>query len=90
MLHQQQDQTTIAKLVDFGCAEKFGQGAATAEAVEYRRAGTRGYMAPEIMAMEPYGAPSDIWSLGVLLYAMLTATLPYPKIGKNDGKYKMA
>lgn len=74
MLHQ--DQTTIAKLVDFGLAEKFGQGATGVG--EYRRAGTRGYMAPEIVALEPYGAPSDIWSLGVLLYVMLTVTLPYP------------
>ena len=42
--------------------------------------GTAGYVAPEIIAGEPYGAPADIWSLGCLLYAMLTVTLPYKNI----------
>ena len=42
-----------------------------------KQVGTRGYTAPEIVANQTYGTPSDIWSLGCLLHAMLTVALPY-------------
>ncbi len=40
-------------------------------------AGTPYYLAPEIVAGEPYSAKSDVWSLGVLLYQLLTIKLPF-------------
>ena len=39
--------------------------------------GTPGYIAPEVIERQPYGTASDIWSLGCLLFLMLTATM-YP------------
>ena len=40
--------------------------------------GTATYMAPEIIKRLPYDAElADVWSLGVTLYAMLTAKLPF-------------
>ena len=40
--------------------------------------GTPSYMAPEIvMRREYYGFPVDVWSLGVLLYAMLCGCFPF-------------
>ena len=66
-----------AKLADFGLAEKLNKRS-------NRCAGTFGYVAPEILAEKPYGTASDIWSLGCLLYAMLTVTLPFMSSYKED------
>lgn len=59
--------------------------------------GTPSYMAPEIVLCREYvGAPVDIWSLGVLLYAMLCGCFPfsapsYPELYKKivKGRYRM-
>jgi serine/threonine protein kinase len=35
-------------------------------------------MAPEIVSKQEYhGRPADIWSLGVLLYAIICGTFPF-------------
>lgn len=39
--------------------------------------GTPGYTAPEVLAGSDYDERCDVWSLGVCLYAMLTANLPF-------------
>ena len=35
------------------------------------------YMAPEILRGEAYSVNADIWSMGVILYEMLTGKCPY-------------
>jgi serine/threonine protein kinase len=62
----------IAKLTDFGFS---------VYTKDHRLkvfCGTPSYMAPEIvMRREYYGFPVDVWSLGVLLYAMLCGCFPF-------------
>ena len=41
------------------------------------QAGTPAYMAPEVAAGDHYSFAADIWSLGVILYALLSSKLPY-------------
>ncbi|XP_078436108.1 CBL-interacting protein kinase 2-like [Wolffia australiana] len=58
--------------------------------------GTPAYVAPEVLCRKGYdGAKADIWSCGVILFAMLTGNLPfhdqnlmemYRKIGKAEFK----
>ena len=58
-----------AKVLDFGLANLLGTRAA--------RGGTPGYMAPEQIRGEPEGERTDLFALGVLLYRMLTAQMPF-------------
>jgi len=48
----------------------------------FARCGTPGYVAPEIYKDDSYDVNVDIFSLGVILYLMLTASVPF------RGKYQ--
>eukprot|EP01110_Echinostelium_bisporum_P004173 TRINITY_DN2019_c1_g2_i2.p1 TRINITY_DN2019_c1_g2~~TRINITY_DN2019_c1_g2_i2.p1 ORF type:complete len:281 (-),score=33.01 TRINITY_DN2019_c1_g2_i2:175-1017(-) len=60
------------RLLDFGLSRLMPR----AELVTTSAVGTLDYKAPEICARKPYGNSCDIWSLGVVLYDMLTGSLP--------------
>lgn len=65
-----------AKISDFGIADRAGMhDAALGERAEI--GGTPAYMAPERMRGEPADARCDLFSLGVVLYWMLTGKLPW-------------
>ena len=62
------------KLGDFGVARAFS----TQSNLARTTVGTPYYMAPEVINSEPYGPPSDMWSLGVILHEILTFHRPFP------------
>lgn len=45
--------------------------------------GTLEYMSPEMIKGEPYGQSTDLWSLGILLYDMLTGKPPFQSKGRK-------
>ncbi|XP_062034516.1 testis-specific serine/threonine-protein kinase 3-like [Lepus europaeus] len=68
------------KLADFGLSSHLPEG----ELVQ-GFCGTLEYSAPEVSQPEPYNAfASDMWSLGVILFAMLAGTLPF--IGEDQAE----
>ena len=67
------------KILDFGLAREAPEGpSATGEAETTGIAGTPAYMAPEQARGERVDARADVFSLGVLLYEMLTGARPFP------------
>jgi NIMA (never in mitosis gene a)-related kinase len=46
--------------------------------------GTPLYIAPEVWKRRPYDQKCDMWSLGVLLYEMMTFTYPFMGNGSSD------
>lgn len=63
-----------AKIVDFGLA-RFVSAAASTQTLGL--AGTLPYMSPEQVSGNVVDARTDIWSLGVLAYELLTRQLPF-------------
>jgi serine/threonine protein kinase/dienelactone hydrolase len=68
-----------AKILDFGLAKVRGEIMMTKEGVTM---GTVAYMSPEQARGDKVDARTDIWSLGVVLYEILTGELPYK--GERD------
>ena len=71
----------IPKIIDFGVAKAMSHSFTelTLFTIDSQLLGTPEYMSPEQadMASEDIDTRSDIYSLGVLLYVLLTGTLPY-------------
>nr|ARR97160.1 5'-AMP-activated protein kinase catalytic subunit alpha 2 [Haliotis discus discus]QOS02267.1 protein kinase AMP-activated catalytic subunit alpha 2 [Haliotis discus hannai] len=67
------DQNTNVKIADFGLSNMMHDG-------EFLRTscGSPNYAAPEVISGKLYAGPEvDIWSCGVILYALLCGTLPF-------------
>ncbi len=60
-------------LTDFGIARIIGETALTTSGF----IGTPGYISPEVARSEPVDERSDIYSMGIMLYEMVTGRLPF-------------
>ncbi|XP_055512757.1 serine/threonine-protein kinase 17A isoform X1 [Leucoraja erinacea] len=60
------------KIVDFGLSRRISNNEELREIM-----GTPEYVAPEILNYEPISTATDMWSIGVLAYVMLTGISPF-------------
>jgi len=65
--------------MDFGLSKIMGPMEKAADGY-----GTLSFVAPEVLIRQPYNKQIDIWSLGVILYYMLTGTLPFDDETDNE------
>lgn len=83
-LHQT-DHGEVVKVVDFGIAKLMGETTDQIEMHSLTEAGkiigTPTYMAPERFADKPYDGKTDVYSVGVVAYQMLSGDVPFRATG---------
>src|SRR5204862_2515173 len=89
MIARHHDGADWVKVVDFGIAKTVqGSGDPGAGSQTVTTAGvslgTPQYMSPEQLAGERLDHRTDIYSLGLVLFNMLTGELPYPKLTSKE------
>lgn len=75
----------MAKVLDFGIAKLTSASTVTRDKI----VGTPEYISPEQARGDPVQPASDVYSLGVVLYEMLTGSVPFPRPSTED-PYKAA
>jgi serine/threonine protein kinase len=71
----------IFKIMDFGFSKVLGPNERVADGF-----GTLSFVAPEVLVRRPYNKQIDIWSLGVILYYILSGDLPFDDEDDNEEK----
>eukprot|EP00300_Choanocystis_sp_HF-7_P041213 c7886_g1_i1.p1 GENE.c7886_g1_i1~~c7886_g1_i1.p1 ORF type:complete len:317 (+),score=66.85 c7886_g1_i1:167-1117(+) len=72
------------KIADFGLATYYDENVPLV-----KNCGTTAYTAPEVLTKMPYGKPCDIWSLGIIVYAMVHGYLPFHATEKEEMRHKI-
>ncbi|MFI5229915.1 MAG: serine/threonine-protein kinase [Gemmatimonadales bacterium] len=89
MIARHHDGTDWVKVVDFGIAKtvqgsgESGGGSQTVTTAGVSL-GTPEYMSPEQLAGERLDSRTDLYSLGLVLFNMLTADMPYPRVTSKE------
>lgn len=78
MLAKTSDLPTV-KIMDFGLSKIMGPQEKVADGF-----GTLSFVAPEVLVRQPYNKKIDIWSLGVILYYILSNSLPFDDENDNE------
>lgn len=73
------------KLTDFGLARIFNKD----EGLMQTTFGTPFYQAPEILQDKDYDEKAEMWSVGIILFQMLTGVVPFPAKARQDLQTKV-
>ena len=82
MLTEASDKGQI-KIMDFGLSKILGKKEKTVDGF-----GTLTFVSPEVLIRKPYNKEIDIWSIGVILYLLLSGDLPFDD--EEDDEQKIA
>ena len=74
------DEDMTIKIGDFGLSTILEYD----EEIKFEKCGTPQYMAPEVINKKWYSYEVDIWSLGVIIYILLTGKFPFDSSKKNE------
>ena len=61
------------KIIDFGLAKKLNENQEVTRVLQ----GTPEFVPPEIVNYDPIGFPSDMWSIGIMTFVILTGLSPF-------------
>ncbi|ELP85180.1 serine/threonine-protein kinase, putative, partial [Entamoeba invadens IP1] len=75
--------THAVKVIDFGLVVRASNNPSN-------RAGSKAYMAPEVIKQEPYDYRVDVWSVGCVCQELLEGNPPYKEVGLVKGTFKTA
>ncbi|XP_056177919.1 death-associated protein kinase 2-like isoform X3 [Falco biarmicus] len=79
MLQEKDDPKPQIKIIDFGLAQRLEDG------VTFKSlCGTPQYIAPEVINYEPLSSATDMWSIGVITYILLSGLSPFQ--GETDAE----
>ncbi len=81
LLARDDEESELVKLTDFGIAKVVGEPTLT---LNEQLFGTPGYIAPEYVGGLEIDPRADIYSLGVVIYEMITGVLPFEGRGQSD------
>lgn len=76
LLTSQSDDASI-KIADFGLARSVADGPVT------DLCGTPAFMSPELLRNVPYTTEPDMWSVGVIIYVLLSGTYPFQEYNRK-------
>lgn len=72
LLLMSEDNDSFIKLADFGFAARVHEAKSLT-----KQCGTPFFVAPEILTRKPYDQQSDMWSVGCIVFLLLSGTLPF-------------
>jgi calcium/calmodulin-dependent protein kinase I len=72
LLLMSEDNDSFIKLADFGFAARVHQPKSLT-----KQCGTPFFVAPEILTRKPYDQQSDMWSVGCIVFLLLSGNLPF-------------
>eukprot|EP00921_Rhytidocystis_pertsovi_P020352 GHVQ01032353.1.p1 GENE.GHVQ01032353.1~~GHVQ01032353.1.p1 ORF type:complete len:340 (-),score=52.83 GHVQ01032353.1:864-1883(-) len=73
------DATKRVRVSDFGISKSLGS-----DELAKTRIGTVTSMSPEVLKGEPYSYPSDVWSLGCILYHLIALREPFGGLSMTE------
>ena len=75
-----ESQNPRVKIADFGLASRLTDN----HRYVTKRLGTVGFMAPEVALEQPSDYKADVWSLGVIIYALISSKVPFQGVDHEE------